>query len=104
MIDNIDNYVGYLAAFLTTVSFLPQAIKTIRTKCTKGISAIMYSLFTIGIFFWLVYGILVEDKIIIAANFITFIFAFIILFITIYNLRKNIKNNNFTFQNEKGEK
>jgi MtN3 and saliva related transmembrane protein len=89
MIDNINNYVGYLAAFLTTFSFLPQAIKTIKTKCTDGISAIMYSLFTAGIFFWLVYGILVKDIIIIAANFITFIFAFIILFIAICNLKKN---------------
>ena len=89
MIENINSYVGYLAAFLTTFSFLPQAIKTIKTKCTKGISAIMYSLFTAGIFFWLVYGILVKDMIIIAANFITFIFAFLILFISIRNLMKN---------------
>ncbi len=90
MIDSINNYVGYLAAFLTTFSFLPQAIKTIRTRCTKGISTVMYTLFTIGIFFWLVYGILVEDIIIISANFITFIFAFIILFISICNEIKNM--------------
>ncbi|APJ05158.1 hypothetical protein AXG55_10275 [Silvanigrella aquatica] len=90
----MNSYVGYLAAFLTTFSFLPQAIKTIRTKCTEGISAVMYSLFTIGIFFWLVYGILVEDIIIISANFVTFIFAFIILFISIYNLIKKKKITN----------
>ena len=91
MLENINNYVGYVAAFLTTFSFLPQAIKTIRTKCTEGISAIMYSLFTVGILFWLIYGILVNDIIIISANFITFIFAFIILFISIYNIFKNKK-------------
>ncbi len=90
MIDGINDYIGYLAAFLTTFSFLPQAIKTIRTRCTDGISIIMYFLFTIGIFFWLVYGILIEDIIIISANFITFIFAFIILFISICNLFKNM--------------
>ena len=88
MDEYLPSMIGYLAAFLTTFSFLPQAIKTIKTRCTKGISALMYTLFTIGIFFWLVYGVLVEDKIIIAANVITFIFACIILFISFYNLKK----------------
>lgn len=88
MTDNINICVGYLAAFLTTFSFLPQAIKTIKTKCTDGISVVMYSLFTAGVFFWLVYGILIKDIIIILANFITLIFAFIILFISICNLKK----------------
>ncbi|RDB35502.1 SemiSWEET family sugar transporter [Spirobacillus cienkowskii] len=88
MDEYLPSVIGYLAAFLTTFSFLPQAIKTIKTRCTKGISTLMYTLFTIGIFFWLVYGVLVEDKIIIAANVITFIFACIILFISFYNLKK----------------
>ena len=48
--------IGYVAAFCTTVSFLPQAIKTIQTKDTSGISLYMYALFTVGTLFWLIYG------------------------------------------------
>ncbi|KAB8037971.1 glutathione synthetase [Silvanigrella paludirubra] len=88
MFNNIDLYIGYLAAILTTFSFLPQAIKTIKTKCTKGISIVMYSMFTIGVFFWLVYGILIKDYVIIFAESITFLFAFIILFITFIEFYK----------------
>lgn len=88
MFNNIDLYIGYLAAILTTFSFLPQAIKTIKTKCTKGISIVMYSMFTIGVFFWLVYGILIKDYVIIFAESITFLFAFIILFITFIGFYK----------------
>ncbi|MBX9839236.1 MAG: SemiSWEET transporter [Silvanigrellaceae bacterium] len=88
MSHNIHVYIGYLAACLTTFSFLPQAIKTIKSKCTKGISIVMYSMFTTGIFFWLLYGFLINDFIIILANLITFIFASIILFITFVNYIK----------------
>jgi MtN3 and saliva related transmembrane protein len=48
--------VGYLAAFCTTCSFLPQALLTIRTKDTESLSFGMYSLFTLGVILWLVYG------------------------------------------------
>jgi MtN3 and saliva related transmembrane protein len=59
---------GYVAAFLTTLSFLPQAIKTIKEKNTEGISLVMYSLFTGGVLMWLVYGIFVKDTPIVVAN------------------------------------
>ncbi|OQY09905.1 MAG: hypothetical protein B6I28_02095 [Fusobacteriia bacterium 4572_132] len=71
--------IGFFAAFCTTISFLPQAIKTIKTKDTSGISLEMYILFTLGVFSWLIYGILVKDKPLIIANIITFILASIIL-------------------------
>jgi MtN3 and saliva related transmembrane protein len=70
---------GYAAAILTTLSFLPQAIKTIKEKNTEGISLVMYSLFTSGVLLWLVYGLFVKDTPIIVANAITFILAVIIL-------------------------
>jgi MtN3 and saliva related transmembrane protein len=70
---------GYLAAILTTISFLPQAIKTIKEKNTEGISLVMYSLFTSGVLMWLVYGIFVKDTPIIIANSITLILAVTIL-------------------------
>ena len=77
--------IGYIAAVLTTCSFLPQAIKTIRTKDTAALSLGMYSLFTLGVFCWLVYGILIADKAIMFANIITFLLAASILAFKIYN-------------------
>lgn len=70
---------GTIAAILTTASFLPQAIKTIKTKDTKGISTGMYSMFVVGVFLWIIYGIQLKDMPIIIANIITFILASIIL-------------------------
>ncbi|PFH90740.1 hypothetical protein COJ46_09480 [Bacillus sp. AFS077874] len=72
--------IGFIAAILTTASFLPQAIKTIKTKDTSGISLIMYILFSAGVFLWLVYGICIHDFAVISANSVTFVFASIILF------------------------
>jgi MtN3 and saliva related transmembrane protein len=70
---------GYLAAILTTLSFLPQAIKTIKEKNTEGISLLMYSMFTAGVFLWLIYGLFIKDFPIICANTITLILAVSIL-------------------------
>ncbi|MEO9485436.1 MAG: SemiSWEET transporter [Ekhidna sp.] len=72
-------FIGYLAAILTTISFAPQAIKTIRTKSTDGISLGMYILFTAGIACWLVYGVLLNNSPIIMANAITLILSATIL-------------------------
>lgn len=73
---------GYLAASLTTASFAPQAWSVIRTKRTEGISLLMYSMFTLGVMFWLIYGLLTRDIPLAIANMITFIFAATILCIT----------------------
>jgi MtN3 and saliva related transmembrane protein len=70
---------GLLAAAGTTVSFLPQAFKTIYTKNTSGISLYMYALFTAGNLLWLIYGLMIQDLPIIVANTITMILASIIL-------------------------
>lgn len=77
--------VGYLAATLTTVSFLPQAILTLKTRDTDSLSLGMYSLFTAGVLLWLVYGIYLANVAIIAANAVTFLLAAIILGFKIYN-------------------
>ncbi len=76
---------GLLAALCTTIAFLPQAIKIIRTKDTSSISTAMYSLFTIGTLMWLVYGIFSHNIPVILANAVTFVIATIILF---YKLRQ----------------
>ena len=78
--------IGYLAATLTTASFLPQAILTIKTKDTESLSLSMYSLFTLGVFFWLIYGVYISDEAIIVANAITLVLAASILTFKIYNV------------------
>ena len=72
--------IGFAAAFCTTVSFLPQAIKTIRTKDTSGISLYMYLLFAVGTMLWLLFGIFSHNQPVITANAITFAFAAVILY------------------------
>ena len=78
------NIIGLLAAFSTTVSFLPQAVKTIRTKNTSGISLSMYAVFTTGTLLWLIYGIMLPSFPVALANGVTFILALIIL---VYKLK-----------------
>lgn len=71
--------VGFFAAILTTASFVPQAIQTIRTKNTKGISLLMYAMFSVGVLAWLIYGIANRDVPVLIANAITLCFALVIL-------------------------
>lgn len=61
-----------IGASLTTVAFLPQAIKTIKTKNTRDLSLGMFVLSEMGVVMWLTYGILISDLPIIFANVITF--------------------------------
>lgn len=68
-------YIGYAAAILTTASFVPQAIKTIRSRDTEGLSVLMYLGFAIGVFLWMVYGFVRDDLVIIVANAVTFLLA-----------------------------
>jgi MtN3 and saliva related transmembrane protein len=75
--------IGFVAALCTTISFLPQAIKVIKTKQTKDLSLVMYLTFTIGVFLWLVYGLISDDLPIIIANAITLVFAITILIMKI---------------------
>lgn len=72
-------WAGYLAAVMTTLAFVPQAFKTIRTKDTRSISLGMYVVFTIGIGFWLVYGIALDSMPMILSNIVTFLLSATIL-------------------------
>ena len=76
---DITNVIGLSAAFGTTVSFLPQAIKTIQTKNPSGISLYMYALFTLGTLLWLIYGLMSHSLPVTIANAVTFVFASVIL-------------------------
>lgn len=72
-------WVGFVAAALTTFSFIPQAIRTIRTKETHGISLGMYVMFTVGIAFWLVYGLVLMSWPMILSNAVTLMLSGTIL-------------------------
>ena len=76
---NYIDIIGLTAALCTSISFLPQAIKTIKTKDTSGISLFMYSLFTFGTVLWLTYGILSHGIPVIVANAITLSLSIVIL-------------------------
>lgn len=69
------NLIGYCAATLTTIAFLPQVIKVWRSRSAKDISLPMYGLFTLGTALWLAYGILSHSLPVIAANAITLVLA-----------------------------
>ncbi|MAZ80709.1 MAG: hypothetical protein CMP18_02870 [Rickettsiales bacterium] len=81
--------IGYIAGILTTISFIPQAILTIKTQNTKSISLMMYIIFSTGILLWLIYGIVINSMPIIAANIITLPLTLIILFIKIKNIKSD---------------
>lgn len=67
--------VGSLAAILTTTSFVPQVVRTIRTRDTRAISLWMYLLFSAGVALWAIYGVLLGSWPIIVANGLTFALA-----------------------------
>jgi MtN3 and saliva related transmembrane protein len=75
--------IGFMAATCTTISFIPQVLHVIRTRDTKGISLSMYSIFTVGIACWLVYGCFLGSFPIILANAFTLVLALTILFFKI---------------------
>ncbi len=72
-------WLGYAAALLTSGSFIPQAVMTIRSRDTRGISRGMYVIFTIGVAFWLAYGIAIGSWPMILANTATLCLAATIL-------------------------
>ncbi len=72
--------VGYIAATLTTVAFIPQAYKVYKTKQTGDLSLGLFVLLNFGIFMWFVYGILIGSYPVIVANGFTMFFAGYILY------------------------
>lgn len=78
--------IGYLAASLTTLSFAPQAMQTLKTGDTKALSLLMYAMFSFGVLMWLFYGIMKGDWVIILANTLTELLALPILAIKVRNV------------------
>ena len=75
----LQELIGYSAAFLTTLSFVPQAWLTWRTRDVRGISLGMYSVFTTGVALWLLYGLMQGAWPIVLANGVTLALASVIL-------------------------
>jgi len=71
---------GLVAGALTTIAFVPQVIKTWKSKSAKDLSLGMYSIFCTGVLLWLIYGFIIGDIPIIVANTITFSLAMTILY------------------------
>lgn len=71
--------IGSIAGILTTLAFVPQVIKVIKTKDTSSLSLGMYSMQVLGVFLWLIHGIVIKDMALLVANAITFMLALIIL-------------------------
>lgn len=77
------NLIGFLAATLTTIAFIPQVIKVWRTRSTRDVSIGMYTLFTAGVALWFCYGLMIGSWPVIAANAITLILAGLVLIMKI---------------------
>jgi len=77
--------IGFIAAILTTSSFLPQLIKVWKTKSSKGVSTLMYFVMLSGVILWGVYGYLIESKSVLIANLVAGLLQIVILIIIFKN-------------------
>lgn len=80
---NLTTLLGLIACFLTTGAFLPQIIKTVKTKNTKNISLSMYIVYMIGVVFWFAYGASIHEVAILVGNTFSFIFGLTMLIMKI---------------------
>jgi MtN3 and saliva related transmembrane protein len=80
MNDQLIEMIGLVAGSLTTISFLPQVIKTWKSRSAKDLSLVMFSLFCFGILLWLIYGILIGSLPVILSNAFTLVLSSTILF------------------------
>ena len=75
--------IGFAAAFLTTIAFIPQVIQVWKSKSVEGLSLTTYIIFIIGVFLWFLYGLSIGSLSMIIANFITVLLASIIIYFII---------------------
>ena len=74
---------GFAAAFLTTIAFIPQVIQVWKSKSVEGLSLTTYIIFIIGVFLWFLYGLSIGSLSMIIANFITVLLASVIIYFII---------------------
>lgn len=80
---NGTEWLGYIAGTISTLTFLPQVIKTWKTKSAKDISLYMFVFATISVILWLVYGLLIDNGSIIYTNSVIFVLSLIMLWFKI---------------------
>lgn len=80
---DLQNVLGLFAGMLTTIAFLPQLLKTWRTKSAKDVSLVMMVTFCVGVFLWIVYGIAIQAMPIVVTNTVTLTLASLILLLKI---------------------
>ncbi len=85
----LNTLIGSAAAVCTTLAFVPQVVKSYKTRDLSGISLPMYSIFTTGVVLWLVYGLLTLDWPIIIANSITTLLAGFVLMLKVFEKRQH---------------
>jgi len=88
MTPDFSTLLGYPAAFLTTIAFVPQAWQSWRTRDLSGISLPMYALFTLGVALWLGYGLAIGSPPVIAANAVTLLLAATVLWLKVVQIRR----------------
>jgi MtN3 and saliva related transmembrane protein len=71
--------IGYAAAALTTFAFVPQVVKSWRTRSTGDLSSTMLVVFTLGIALWLIYGVAVGSRPVVLANGVTLVLSAILV-------------------------
>ena len=81
--------IASFAAFFTMIGYVPQAVKTIKTKDTKAISFWMYFFSIVGVIFWLIFGLMIGNAPIIFKNIAVIILGGIVLWIKVGNIFKN---------------
>lgn len=75
---------GLVAGLLTTLSFVPQVVKTWRSRSARDLSLVMFLLYCLGVFLWMIYGFMIDELPVILWNIITLILASIILVFKIW--------------------
>lgn len=80
---NLTEILGLVAGFLTTMSFIPQVVKTWRSRSARDLSLVMFLLYCVGVFLWMIYGVMIDQLPVILWNIITLILASVILFFKI---------------------
>jgi MtN3 and saliva related transmembrane protein len=75
--------IGLLAAICTTIAFLAQVIKTLRTKQTADLSLVMYLILAAGLALWLIYGLIIKNVPIIGANSVSLVLSITVLLLKI---------------------
>jgi MtN3 and saliva related transmembrane protein len=93
----METYLGFFAAFCTTIAFIPQAVKVYKYKHTKDISLGMFTLLNFGFILWLWYGLSIGSYPIIIANAVTMVFA---IYILVTKVRLDILTSKKTKQNK----